>query len=337
MATNLTHNQQALDNPSSTQKGEFLTNKARAKTTSNRVRRETLNGRNYLVVPTRLLKVGVLNGSDGALFYPQEEISGIEDSWNGMPLVLNHPVRNGVNVSAREPAVLKQQGIGYVYNATTRKGPLDAEAWIDIEKANDLDPSIIMNIESGRPVEVSTGLYTSKEVAPAGANYKGKSYDFIARDYVPDHLAILPTTVGACSVEDGCGILMVNKSQDLTSNSDDVSTFFLTLLHAATSAHLLHLQTRSFAQHLALDELYKELPGLTDDLIEAYQGKNELVLNYPSGYTPPTLPPVEFIVSLITYVRENRASVGQDSELQNIVDEICGLLDSVAYKLRFLS
>lgn len=38
------------------------------------------------------------------------------------------------------------------------------------------------------------------------------------------------------------------------------------LLHAATSAHLLHLSARSLAAHLALDELYKALPGLVDGL-----------------------------------------------------------------------
>ena len=44
--------------------------------------------------------------------------------------------------------------------------------------------------------------------------------------------------------------------------------FMMVLLHAATIAHIIHLQTNSFAQHMALDELYQALPDLADELIE---------------------------------------------------------------------
>ena len=114
-------------------------------------------------------------------------------------------------------------------------------------------------------------------------------------------------------------------------------SLFATLLHAATSAHILHLKTRSFAAHMALDELYKELPGLVDDLIEAYQGKYGIVTDYPGGYAPPGEDLVAFVQSVSDYLRDNRAAVGVDSELQNTADEIAGLLDSTLYKLRFLS
>lgn len=189
----------------------FLTNlKARVKTSSPRIRRETLNGREYIVVPTRLMVSGVLNGSKGPLFYPQEEINKDEGAWNGMPLVVYHPVRNGQNVSARDPDILNSQGVGFVFKANTRKGPLDAESWFDVEKTRKVDKRILDNIESGKPIEVSTGLFTTNEPAPANASHKGKPYDFIATDYRPDHLAILPDQTGACSMDDGCGVLMTN-------------------------------------------------------------------------------------------------------------------------------
>ena len=119
---------------------------------------------------------------------------------------------------------------------------------------------------------------------------------------------------------------------------NEVSNLFMTLLHSATSGHILHLQTRSFAQHMALDGFYKEMPDLVDDLIEAWQGKNgKIVDSYPSGYEAPKVTPLEFMESLSKYFQENRKYIGGDTELQNISDEIQGLFDSTLYKLRFLS
>ena len=120
------------------------------------------------------------------------------------------------------------------------------------------------------------------------------------------------------------------------SQNDVAAEFFITLLHAATSGHVLHLQTRSFAQHMALDGFYKELPELVDELIEAYQGKYGLVMEYPSGYSVPMTAPIDFLSAMSDYVAGTRASVAADSELQNLIDEIMQLIDSTLYKLRFL-
>lgn len=120
------------------------------------------------------------------------------------------------------------------------------------------------------------------------------------------------------------------------SENPAAAEFFMTLLHAATSGHVLHFQTRSFAQHKTLDEFYSELPGLVDGLVEAYQGKYGVVMDYPSGYAIPTEAPIDFVSALGDYVAATRASVAADSELQNLIDEIAELIDSTLYKLRFL-
>ena len=114
--------------------------------------------------------------------------------------------------------------------------------------------------------------------------------------------------------------------------------FFMVLLQAAVVAHILHLQTRSFSEHMALNTLYTELPELTDSLIEAYQGKYGLVMDYP---VKPPMPAatncVAFVTGLNRYVDETRMDVSDDSEHQNLIDEIVQLLDSTTYKLKFLS
>ena len=121
------------------------------------------------------------------------------------------------------------------------------------------------------------------------------------------------------------------------SSNPAAAEFFITLLHAATSGHVLHLQTRSYAQHKSLDEFYNELPGLVDSVIEVYQGKYGLVLDYPNGYAVPTGQPIDFLSDLGDFVTVNRPSVGDDSELQNLIDGVMELIDSTIYKLRFLA
>lgn len=109
--------------------------------------------------------------------------------------------------------------------------------------------------------------------------------------------------------------------------------FFKTLLDAVTTAHLLHLQSRSFSQHSALGDFYSELEELTDGLIESYQGKYGIVTDYPVGPSFPNNDPISFMTKLSDYVRNSRAAVASDSELQNDIDSIQSLIDSTLYKL----
>lgn len=111
--------------------------------------------------------------------------------------------------------------------------------------------------------------------------------------------------------------------------------FFMGLLNAATVAHILHLQTKSFAQHMALDELYKALPDLADAVIEAYQGKYGIVGSYPATISIPK-DPLEFITDLSSFISTYR-DICEDTEIQNLIDEVAGQVDSTMYKLKFLS
>ena len=172
-------------------------------------RRETRNGRDYLVAPIRLLVTGVLNGSKGALFYPSDEISRNYETWHGIPITVNHPSLNGEYVAASHPGVLDRQGVGTLMNPTLashthNRQRLTAEGWFDVDATRRIDSRVLNALEAGRPLEISTGLFTDNEEAPGV--YNGRHYAFIARNYKPDHLAVLPDQVGACSTNDGCGI-----------------------------------------------------------------------------------------------------------------------------------
>ena len=114
-----------------------------------------------------------------------------------------------------------------------------------------------------------------------------------------------------------------------------VAAFVLAIMHSQTNAHLLHLQSRSYAEHKALQHYYEGIDGIIDDYVETYQSKFGLITNYPTTYEAPAAP-LEYMVGLSDYLKQTRPSLPQDSELQNILDEMAALMDRTIYKLRFL-
>lgn len=113
--------------------------------------------------------------------------------------------------------------------------------------------------------------------------------------------------------------------------------FVLTLLHAATNAHILHFRTKSYAEHMALGAFYEALPDLVDRLTESIQGLTGQLLDFPADYYAPADTPQQELADLMDYVKENRQAMPSDSEVQNIIDEIADLINTTAYKLKFLA
>ena len=124
------------------------------------------------------------------------------------PIVVYHPSLNGEGISATDPVVVEQRKVGMIMN-TLWDGKLRAESWIDVKKANKVDERIMESLEAGNMMEVSTGLFTDNEQTPGEFGEAKEPYVAIARNYRPDHLALLPDKIGACSIADGAGMLQV--------------------------------------------------------------------------------------------------------------------------------
>jgi len=114
---------------------------------------------------------------------------------------------------------------------------------------------------------------------------------------------------------------------------DYPAVFVSTLFHSGTNAHFMHLQTDSYARHVALAEYYDGIIELGDKWAEAYQGCYEVIKSYPKEFHLAT-DPVKYITGIKTFVKDIRSELPDDSELQNIVDEIADLVDSTLYKLK---
>ena len=175
----------------------------------NPVRTVQHQGAPHLVVPVSMMVEGVHNGSHGPMFHSIAELGRFPDSWNGMPVVIDHPEINGVNVSANQPEIIEQQKIGSIYNTHVDGARLMAEMWIHEEKLRQLSSTVLAALQAGETLEVSLGVFTEEDETPG--TWNGETYETIARNHRPDHLALLPGGVGACSVADGCGTC-VNKA-----------------------------------------------------------------------------------------------------------------------------
>ena len=119
----------------------------------------------------------------------------------------------------------------------------------------------------------------------------------------------------------------------------NAAEFVGTLFLARDVAHSVHLNTRSFAKHTALNEFYNNIVELADKFAEAYQGKYGLIGPISLMTAKKTNNIVAFLEGQLDEIEEMRYKVvdKECTPLQNIIDEIFGLYYSTLYKLKFLA
>ena len=174
------------------------------KTENYEIKMKKYQGKQHLVVPVVMMVEGVHNGSHGKILHRSEELAKYVESWNVMPVVIQHPEKDGKFISANSPDVLELQKVGQIFNTKIENKKLIAEAWLEEEKLKEISMKAYKAIKNGEPLDVSIGIFND-ETEEMG-NYSGTEYKAIAFNYKPDHLALLPGGQGACSWADGCGI-----------------------------------------------------------------------------------------------------------------------------------
>lgn len=177
----------------------FVTN-----TITRATRRTGPDGREYLVAPGVALVAGVV----GNEYVPASEIAKAAFGFNGRPLPLSHPMLGDEYISANSPEQHHAASIGQFWNATFDGTKLKGEYWIDVAKAQAMGGdalALLQRLEANQQVETSTAYGRDFDATPG--NFNGKSYTGIARNLVPDHVAVLISEQGKCSISDGCGLL----------------------------------------------------------------------------------------------------------------------------------
>jgi hypothetical protein len=125
-----------------------------------------------------------------------------------------------------------------------------------------------------------------------------------------------------------------NESKSSSGFRDMVSI----LLHSQTQVHIFHLQTKSYAEHKALQGYYEGIDALVDGLIESYQGKYDVITQYNSVKNEDyksNEQVIKYFKALDTMIEKNRKGV-KESFIQNQIDTVQELINSTVYKLRFL-
>lgn len=166
-------------------------------------RTETINETEYLVAP--VVPIKAMNLDRG--YVPAEEIRRSQRAWNGTTVTLNHPHNTeGKVVSANSPEMAEKTWLGYLFNVDSEDGgeKLNGEIWIDKQNANSIGGDaqrIVDELEDGEPVSVSTS-YFGDRLQPG--SYDGEFRDRVIGNLRPDHLAVLSSKKGKCSIDDGC-------------------------------------------------------------------------------------------------------------------------------------
>lgn len=187
------------DCPCNKAKAELRGHSIQSNLEASETRFEVHEGKTYLVVPIVMAKAGVvMNGSLTDLNELRPE------GWNGRPVTVGHPTESGEFHTANDPTKIADWSVGQLFNAKVEDECLKAEAWVDIEKAKKVRPGLLAMLKSKEPMDVSTGFFCVDEEATGNSN--GRDYVAISRNWVPDHLALLPDEPGACSFADGCGV-----------------------------------------------------------------------------------------------------------------------------------
>jgi len=174
------------------------------------IRTEQFKGKDHMVVPTIGLVEGVLhaaNAENPELSLAQEFGKFGGANWNGRPVTLGHPYINGQFVSASgNPSIFEDEAVGFIFNANVDESKLKMELFLDLER---IPKGEVERIQSGKTIEVSTGFFT--EVEASQGEFEGRAFSGVQKNISPDHIAILAEgDIGACSVEDGCGLPRLN-------------------------------------------------------------------------------------------------------------------------------
>lgn len=111
------------------------------------------------------------------------------------------------------------------------------------------------------------------------------------------------------------------------------SEFIGKLFACRDIAHLAHLKTQSYAQHVALGDYYGGLLDLIDGLTEAIQGLRGLLnISIPATTHQE---PLKYIQDVYKWIDQNR-DIFKETFIQNIIDEIQHLNAQTIYKLKNL-
>ena len=193
----------------------------RASVDSNAIRYETRGGVEHIILTSATLPDNIVM-NDG--LYPEEVVAASFETLERTHAPIEHPQIQGQYISATDP--LADDFLVGAYNENVRKknGRIYLDKVIDVSKAVETDKGkrlldriqALKNNTNAEPIHTSVGVYLVQEpLDKPQVNAMGQKYSWIARDLVFDHDAILLDSEGAATPEQGVGIAVNKKGQEL--------------------------------------------------------------------------------------------------------------------------
>lgn len=117
--------------------------------------------------------------------------------------------------------------------------------------------------------------------------------------------------------------------------ADFVGLLFL----ARDVTHSVHLNTRSYSKHKALQKFYENIIDHADAFAEAAQGRYGLMGPITLHSAKKTANVIEFLQDQLSEIEAQRYTIcdKDDSALQQLIDNVVELYLTTLYKLRFLA
>lgn len=115
-----------------------------------------------------------------------------------------------------------------------------------------------------------------------------------------------------------------------------VEEFANLLFELEVNTHIYHLQTKSYAKHMALGGFYDGIADLRDKFIEDYQGQYGIIKNYGTVKVFEGLEPEKYLEARRKEVSQFRLTL-TEGFLQQDLDDILSLFSSTLYKLKNLN
>lgn len=113
-----------------------------------------------------------------------------------------------------------------------------------------------------------------------------------------------------------------------------INQYYGLLFEVRNYTHNFHLKTKSYAEHVALNEFYSALVDLADEFIETYQGQYGIV-DIDNFKKIEQENSVKYLTEFVEKTVKFNDSL-KDSHLKNIIDEITALTYKTLYKLKYL-
>lgn len=225
----------------------------RATANGSQLRTSKLHGHSYLIVPC-VSKLGdnvewPINAPTPELI-PASVLAFAAESRNNRPVVMGHPKRDGIYVSANSPDILAEYAFGHTFNAKFEDGKISCELWLDASRAKEVGPDaekVIERLSNGETVEVSEGDLVVTETS--SGEYNGKSYGAVWKLCVSDHIATLPEgSIGACAIGDGCGAGVLRSSLRVVNVEDTSPTLSVSALSQARTPSFTGTETSKWTK-----------------------------------------------------------------------------------------